>query len=109
MRWLPFVSLVVVACGSRTQLDGATDASTIITLDASDAPDVDLTSLPPSCQGIGPGLSDCGVDHDSCCATLDVPGGTFFRTYTNTPDDGVQNTADPATVSALRLDKYLVT
>jgi formylglycine-generating enzyme required for sulfatase activity len=37
-----------------------------------------------------------------------VPGGTFYRTYTN-DGSGAQNTADPATVSDFRLDKYLVT
>jgi formylglycine-generating enzyme required for sulfatase activity len=37
-----------------------------------------------------------------------VPGGTFYRTYTN-DGSGAQNTADPATISDFRLDKYLVT
>jgi formylglycine-generating enzyme required for sulfatase activity len=37
-----------------------------------------------------------------------VPGGTFFRTYTN---DGslAKDASDPATIGDLRLDKYLVT
>lgn len=64
-------------------------------------------TVPPSCQPGGPGLTDCGQG-ESCCASLMVPGGTFYRTYAN--DDGsVQNTADPATISDFRLDKYLVT
>jgi formylglycine-generating enzyme required for sulfatase activity len=37
-----------------------------------------------------------------------VSGGTFYRTYTN-DGSGAQNTADPATISDFRLDKYLVT
>jgi formylglycine-generating enzyme required for sulfatase activity len=37
-----------------------------------------------------------------------VPGGTFFRTYTN-EGSAAMNTADPATISDFRLDKYLVT
>jgi formylglycine-generating enzyme required for sulfatase activity len=37
-----------------------------------------------------------------------VPGGTFDRTYTNA-GSGPTGEADPATVSAFRLDKYLVT
>ena len=37
-----------------------------------------------------------------------MPGGTYDRTYTNT-GSGPTGMADPATVSSLRLDKYLVT
>jgi formylglycine-generating enzyme required for sulfatase activity len=39
---------------------------------------------------------------------LEVPGGTFYRTYSNSGSDPTGE-ADPATVSGLRLDKYLVT
>jgi sulfatase modifying factor 1 len=63
---------------------------------------------PPSCQSGGPGLSDCGPSGESCCASPKVPGGTFFRKYTN-DGGGATNTADPATISDFRLDKYLVT
>jgi len=65
-------------------------------------------TVPPSCETSGPGISDCGADHESCCTSITVPGGTFFRTYTN-DGSGAQGTADPATVSNFRLDKYLVT
>lgn len=61
----------------------------------------------PSCLSSGPGLTDCGAG-ESCCTNLKVPGGTFYRTYTN-DGSGPKNTADPATISAFRLDKYLVT
>jgi len=37
-----------------------------------------------------------------------VPGGTYFRTYTNS-GTGATGLADSATVSGFRLDKYLVT
>jgi formylglycine-generating enzyme required for sulfatase activity len=37
-----------------------------------------------------------------------VPGGTFYRTYSNAGDGGA-NEADPATISGFRLDRYLVT
>jgi sulfatase modifying factor 1 len=62
----------------------------------------------PSCLAGGPGLSDCGPAKESCCTSLPVPGGTFYRTYTS---DGCNATAeaDPATVSSFRLDKYDVT
>jgi len=63
---------------------------------------------PQSCQGGGPGISDCGQSAESCCTSPKVPGGTFFRTYNN-DGSGANNTADPATVSDFRLDKYLVT
>jgi formylglycine-generating enzyme required for sulfatase activity len=54
---------------------------------------------------------------DSSGGSLPVPGGTFYRTYDLDPggiktvaaDGGPLNLADPATVSAFRLDKYLVT
>lgn len=39
---------------------------------------------------------------------MSVPGGSYNRTYTNEGDGGASE-ADPATVSAFRLDKYLVT
>jgi formylglycine-generating enzyme required for sulfatase activity len=52
----------------------------------------------------GPGGSGC----ESCCTSLDVTGGTYFRTYTNS-GVGPAGEADPATVSGFRLDKYLVT
>jgi len=61
----------------------------------------------PSCPSSGLGLSDCGTG-ESCCTSVTVPGGTFYRTYTN-DGSGAQNTADPANISDFRLDKYLVT
>jgi len=66
------------------------------------------TVTPPSCKTSGPGTSDCGTDHENCCTSIIVPGGTFFRTYTN-EGSGAQGTADPATITDFRLDKYLVT
>jgi formylglycine-generating enzyme len=69
----------------------------------------------PACQTGGPGQADCGSNKESCCASADVTGGTFYRTYRvaddGAPGDdgGVTGEADPATVSTFRLDKYLVT
>jgi formylglycine-generating enzyme required for sulfatase activity len=63
---------------------------------------------PPSCQSSGSGLSDCGPNGESCCTSPKVSGGTFNRTYTN-DGTGATKTADPATISDFRLDKYLVT
>jgi sulfatase modifying factor 1 len=59
---------------------------------------------PASCLGLA---STCGQGStDDCCASLPVPGGTFYRGY-----DGVTFTdrTHPATVSDFRLDKYEVT
>ncbi|MFO0586284.1 MAG: bifunctional serine/threonine-protein kinase/formylglycine-generating enzyme family protein [Polyangiaceae bacterium] len=50
-----------------------------------------------SCQSSGAGLSDCGPNGESCCASPLVPGGTFNRS--NDP-------AAPAIVSGFRLDRY---
>jgi formylglycine-generating enzyme required for sulfatase activity len=61
-----------------------------------------------SCSGGFAGRTDCGVANENCCTSPSVPGGTFYRTYTNT-GSGPTGEADPATVSSFRLDKYLVT
>jgi formylglycine-generating enzyme required for sulfatase activity len=63
---------------------------------------------PPSCQAGGPGMTNCGAASESCCTSLDVPGGTYYRTYDN-DGSGPTNETDPATVSGFRLDRYLVT
>lgn len=73
---------------------------------------------PPSCGASGAGLSTCGAEGESCCTSLAVEGGTFYRTYDPlesdgglavAPDGGPTGLADPATISSFRLDKYLVT
>ncbi len=64
---------------------------------------------PPSCATSGPGRTTCGVNGDeSCCTSLPVEGGTYFRTYVNS-GSGPTGTADPASISTYRLDKYEVT
>jgi formylglycine-generating enzyme required for sulfatase activity len=70
------------------------------------------TETPPSCQPGGPGMTNCGLGGsgtESCCTSLEVEGGTFWRTYTNAADGGLATEADPATLSSFRLDKYLIT
>jgi formylglycine-generating enzyme required for sulfatase activity len=65
-----------------------------------------------SCATSGPGLTNCGPGGsgtESCCTSLDVPAGTFDRTYTSAADGTATGLANPATVSAFGLDKYLVT
>ncbi len=64
-------------------------------------------------------MAKCGAC-ESCCTSLRVPGGTFYRTYDLDPSLGGANwtapqggvavgLADPATVSTFRLVKYDVT
>jgi formylglycine-generating enzyme required for sulfatase activity len=74
-----------------------------------------------SCGPGGPGMSNCGPGGsgtESCCTSLEVTGGTYYRTYDPrdgnggvilAADGGPSGEADPATVSSFRLDKYLVT
>ncbi len=57
------------------------------------------TTSGPSCAPGGPGMTDCGANKESCCTSLEVPGGTF-STFSG---------AVPASVSTFRLDKYDVT
>jgi formylglycine-generating enzyme required for sulfatase activity len=67
------------------------------------------TATGASCAAGGPGLSDCGAMSESCCTSLEVPGGTFFRGYYPDGDGGALNESAPATISGFRLDKYPVT
>jgi hypothetical protein len=64
------------------------------------------TASSPSCSAGGPGMTMCGSGGASCCASLEVPGGTYDRSY-----DGLTyaSTSFPATVSGFRLDAYEIT
>ncbi|HEY5147353.1 MAG TPA: formylglycine-generating enzyme family protein [Polyangiaceae bacterium] len=63
---------------------------------------------PASCQVSAVGTTTCGSSSESCCASLEVSGGAYHRTHTNS-GSGPTGEADPATVSGFRLDKYDVT
>jgi formylglycine-generating enzyme len=69
------------------------------------------TTTAPSCLSGGPGLGDCGGGEESCCVSLEVPGGTYDRMYDYLDYVGTGPGDDAAgvTVSAFRLDKYDVT
>ena len=96
----------VITCDANGQWSGAVPC-------APAAPFCDLggcTATPPSCQPGGAGMTNCGGDGgESCCASLEAPGGSYNRTYTPESDGGAIDQADPVTVSGFRLDKYLVT
>ncbi len=64
--------------------------------------------MPPSCASGGAGLTNCGPTNESCCTSLEVPTGSFYRSYDGL-SLGYTSTAYPATVSGFRLDKYEVT
>ncbi len=66
------------------------------------------TTVAPSCAPAGAGRTDCGPNHESCCTSPAVPGGSYSRTYSN-DGTGASGQDDPATLSGFRLDKYLVT
>src|SRR5580658_1801136 len=59
-------------------------------------------ATPPSCAPGGPGMTDCGPGgsgKEGCCTSLEVTGGTYYRTYTNN-GTGPTGEADPASVSS---------
>lgn len=99
-----------VACSgphaSRSTL-GAGDAEPSDAASISDGPAApDDAGRATSCNGADAGPLTCGSAADSCCASLLVPGGTFYRSF-----DGVTfpQQESPATVSSLRMDRYEVT
>jgi formylglycine-generating enzyme len=111
MVWLS--SLAFYACGGR--VGGASNQFLIDGAAASELSDTGeshaeaaLDGGPPSCAVDARGISDCGDAQESCCTSMEVVGGTFFRSYLS--DGGVPAVeANPATVDTLRLDKYDVT
>lgn len=60
-----------------------------------------------SCIGL---QRSCGSNaSDDCCASLNVPAGTFLRSYDAVGDSFSGDQTAPASVSSFRLDKYEVT
>ncbi len=96
-------------CDGAVCADAAPDAGDAAASDGrADAAKCSLASRHPSCVPEGPGKTNCGASEECCCDSLEVSGGTFFRTYLN-EGDGLMSEFSPATVSSFRLDKYLVT
>jgi formylglycine-generating enzyme required for sulfatase activity len=54
-------------------------------------------------------MNNCGANSESCCTSLEVPGGTYYRSYYTNSQGEPAGEANSATVSGFRLDKYLVT
>jgi formylglycine-generating enzyme len=100
--------VVMLWCGCRWNFDALPDSAD----DAGDAADAgdagdDAAVVPASCANL-PDI--CGPTGTApCCATVVVPGGTFFRGYDVAFDGLYPTMAFPATVSSFRLDTYEVT
>jgi formylglycine-generating enzyme len=100
-------TLALAACVGRTIIgDGPDELVGDRGIEAGEGGDAGPEPL--SCAPGGPGTTNCGTSSESCCTSPEVTGGTFFRTYENS-GSGPTGEADPATISGLRLDKYLVT
>jgi len=76
-------------------------------VDAAPSIDAALLLMLPGCIGLP---MTCGASgSDSCCNSLLVAGGTYYRSYDLASDANSGNMSYPATVSNFRLDKYEVT
>jgi formylglycine-generating enzyme len=105
--------VVALSMASRADATAPSDASqeSGAAVSVSDADSTPPRVTSPGCTVEGPGVTNCGAASESCCTSLEVNGGTFYRTYGSGADGGVEvsTEADPATVSSFRLDKYDVT
>jgi formylglycine-generating enzyme len=54
-------------------------------------------------------MTDCGVAHDNCCTSLEVPGGRYFLLAGDPYGDRSADVINSRAVSGFRLDKYDVT
>ncbi len=112
---LASILIAMSACASGdNERPGGPDAGPDVDAPV-DAPPVDAppadgpppAETPASCQRLAP---TCGPNRDeSCCTSLTVPGGTFFRSFDEADDLLFPDQGAPATVSELRLDKYEIT
>jgi sulfatase modifying factor 1 len=118
-------AVAIAACGGRTREPARPDDAGVGQADApgaaADAAGVDLdapsssTDGPAQDAGPPPCPATCGPDAgQSCCASLPVAGGTFYRSYDGTTCDALSGVCFnqktwPATVSSFRLDRYEVT
>ena len=92
------------ASGGTTSAGGTTTAGGTIASGGSGGQGSTWGGTAPSCSGLA---ATCGPSgNESCCTSLLVPGGTFYRSY-----DGVTYTdkSYPATVADFYLDKYEIT
>ncbi|HKO49128.1 MAG TPA: SUMF1/EgtB/PvdO family nonheme iron enzyme [Polyangiaceae bacterium] len=69
----------------------------------------DDQELPPSCAALPDVCGSSESASRNCCASLEVAGGTFFRSYDGLPGAGADDPSAPASISTFRLDAYEVT
>jgi len=87
----------------------ADDARSVPDANIADDARVDAAPSPSAMSCVGPAMT-CGASgNDSCCTSLAVPGGTYFRSYDKAADGALADMGWPATIGAFRLDKYEVT
>jgi len=112
-EWFYELACVVglVACGypQLPELGGTVSDAASGDVPNSDVPAGD--AAPPrqflSCAELAMTCGDNG--NDSCCNSLEVPSGSYDRSYDLAGDGDSGNANAPATVSNFRLDKYEVT
>ena len=63
----------------------------------------------PSCAELPPTCGSSESTSRDCCASGEVPAGSFFRSYDGLRDVGSDDPSWPASISAFRLDTYEVT
>jgi formylglycine-generating enzyme len=98
----------VAGCGSRaSQIAAGQDGGLCSSAMGGDSDGGPANA--PSCVPGGDGMDNCGDGKESCCTSLPVTGGAFFRTYENDVNRGFAAFSDPALVSTFRLDEYEVT
>jgi formylglycine-generating enzyme len=86
----------VAACGSvRSNADANPTGS-----DANPTPFLSCAGMAATCGASGNG---------NCCDSLEVPGGSYDRSYDLAGDANSGTMSNPATVSSFQLDKYEVT
>jgi formylglycine-generating enzyme required for sulfatase activity len=105
-RWL-FVLTMVAACGGKSGGGGDAGGDGGGSVDTPGGGDDGPPGGTASCAGLP---STCGpTDNDSCCASAEVTGGSYHRSFDVAGDGASGSLNFPATVSTFRLDKYEVT
>jgi formylglycine-generating enzyme len=69
----------------------------------------DQQEPPPSCADLPTICGSSPSSSHDCCASYEVAGGTFLRSYDALPEGGWDDDSSPATISRFRLDAYEVT
>jgi formylglycine-generating enzyme required for sulfatase activity len=100
-----FASITIVAACGYPELGGS-DGGTDTPIDDTQK-DAPLAPVATSCQGLS---LTCGPNgNEDCCASLTIPGGSFYRGFDVAGDSSSGNQNFTATVGSYRLDKYEVT